>query len=45
MSMHDFSCSGGTVRDLTKARRDTLRETCVFAFGRICGSRSAFRCV
>jgi hypothetical protein len=45
MSLHYFSCSGGTDTDLKKACRDTLRQTCVFASGGICGSRSAFRCI
>jgi hypothetical protein len=42
ISMHYFSCSGGTVQ---KVHRDTLRRTCVFASDGICGSRNAFWCV
>jgi hypothetical protein len=28
-----------------KARPDTLRRTCIFAYGGICASRSIFHCV
>jgi hypothetical protein len=28
-----------------KTCRDTLHQTCVFAYGGICGSHSAFRCI
>jgi hypothetical protein len=44
-STHYFSCSCGKGTDSTKARRDKLRQTCVFASGGICGSPSAFRCI
>jgi hypothetical protein len=44
-SMHYFSCLGGTDMYSTKSAQDTLCRTCIFAFGGICGSRSAFRCV
>jgi hypothetical protein len=43
-SMHYFSCSGGQVWNAQKVRRNTLLQTCVFAFGGISGSRSAFWC-
>jgi hypothetical protein len=43
---HTIFCARvGPVRVLAKARRDTLRQTCVFTSGGMCGSRSAFRCV
>jgi hypothetical protein len=35
----------GPVCILQKVHRDTLRQTCVFAFGVIFGSRSAFWCI
>jgi hypothetical protein len=40
---HYFSCSSGAAKQ--KTHRDTLRGTCVFAYGGIRGSRSAFRCI
>jgi hypothetical protein len=45
MSVHYFSCSGGPGAISIKSVQDTLRRTCVFAFGMICGSRSVFQCV
>jgi hypothetical protein len=44
-STYYFSCSGGTSMDHTIACWNTLRRTCVFASGGICGSRSAFQCI
>jgi hypothetical protein len=45
MSMHYFSCSDGPSAVSVKSASDTIRQTCDFASGRICGTRSAFRCV
>jgi hypothetical protein len=42
---HCFSCSIGPDVDSKRARRDTLRRTCVFPSSWICGSRSAFQCI
>jgi hypothetical protein len=42
---HYFPAPMGPTRFPQKARRDTLRRTCVFPSGGICGSHSAFRCV
>jgi hypothetical protein len=44
-SAHYFSFSGGTGKDMTKPLWDTLRRTCVFASGGICGSCTAFWCI
>jgi hypothetical protein len=41
-SMHYFLCSGGYNTDSTKTGRDNLCRTCVFAFGGIYRSHSAF---
>jgi hypothetical protein len=41
-SMHYFSCSCERVQFEEKVRQDTLRRTCVFASGGICGSCSVF---
>jgi hypothetical protein len=43
--MHDFSSPGGIATDSTKIGPGTLCQTCVFASGGICRSRSAFGCV
>jgi hypothetical protein len=40
-----FHARVGPVWFLEKAHREMLRRTCVFAFGVICGLRSAFQCV
>jgi hypothetical protein len=40
-----FYARVGLVRIPQKAHRDTVRRTCIFAFGGIYRSRSAFRCV
>jgi hypothetical protein len=42
MSMNYFSCLGSPCMCSTKNVRDTSCQTCVFASGGICGSRSAF---
>jgi hypothetical protein len=46
--LHPVACAGHIVicdADTTKTHRDTLRQTCVFPSGGICGSCRAFRCV
>jgi hypothetical protein len=40
-----FNARVGLVRIQQKSHRDTLPRTSVFAYGGICGSRSAFRCI
>jgi hypothetical protein len=42
-SAHYLSCSGGPGAVSKKAYRDTLRRTCVFVSGGICGSCRALR--
>jgi hypothetical protein len=42
---HFFHARVGRMWFPQKACQDTLRQTCVFVFGEICGSRSAFWCV
>jgi hypothetical protein len=42
--MHFFHTWVGPLRFLQKARRDTLRQTCVFAYGGIYVSYSALQC-
>jgi hypothetical protein len=45
-SVHYFSCSGGTSTDLMKsAPGHVMLNIFFFASSRICGSRSAFRCI
>jgi hypothetical protein len=44
-STPDFSCSGGTGTDLTKSASGHVASNLCFAFGGICGSRSAFLCI
>jgi hypothetical protein len=41
-SIQHFSGSGGPRVNPNKRTRNTFYQTCVFASGRMCGSRSAF---
>jgi hypothetical protein len=42
---HYSSFSGGSGQICQKARQDMLRRNGIFAFGGICWSRRAFRCI